>query len=134
MSKQALLPPHQVGPNLFTTEALSKSSLIFPLTGATTTTPTVVAPPASTQTGLPTGWKYAGCYAEGTTGRSLTQQQPDSNTNSSKHVLQHVVSSAAPSLEWNTCVIVCLMTCYTRHSASSPKHVLIYYIGCSMLL
>lgn len=33
-------------------------------------------------TGLPTGWKSDGCYKEGTTGRSLQHQQPDSQTNS----------------------------------------------------
>ncbi|KAF8862211.1 glyoxal oxidase-like protein [Acephala macrosclerotiorum] len=36
----------------------------------------------SSATGLPTGWKYDGCYSEGTTGRALQNQQPDSQTNS----------------------------------------------------
>ncbi|TAQ87945.1 hypothetical protein B7494_g3730 [Chlorociboria aeruginascens] len=30
---------------------------------------------------LPTGWKYGGCYMEGASGRALSYEQPDSNTN-----------------------------------------------------
>lgn len=43
---------------------------------ATTPTPTTLA------TGLPTGWKYDGCYTEGTTGRALTNLASDDGTNS----------------------------------------------------
>lgn len=35
----------------------------------------------SSATGIPTGWKYDGCYSEGTAGRALQNQQPDSQTN-----------------------------------------------------
>ncbi|KAL3421446.1 WSC domain-containing protein [Phlyctema vagabunda] len=37
--------------------------------------------PSSAATGLPTGWKYAGCYTEGTGGRALSYQQAGGNTN-----------------------------------------------------
>ena len=42
---------------------------------ATTPAPTIVA------TALPTGWAYRGCYSEGTEGRALLNQQPDSQSN-----------------------------------------------------
>ncbi|KAH8816323.1 putative fungistatic metabolite [Xylogone sp. PMI_703] len=54
--------------------ALVPSSTI---TVKTTTKTTASAPTVS----LPAGWKYAGCYTEGTNGRALTKQQPGGNTN-----------------------------------------------------
>jgi hypothetical protein len=35
----------------------------------------------SAATALPSGWKYDGCYTEGTSGRALSHGQPDSQTN-----------------------------------------------------
>ena len=49
--------------------------------GATTT---VTATGNGGATGLPAGWTYAGCYKEGTSGRALPYQQPDSQTNTNE--------------------------------------------------
>ena len=58
----------------------SKSSTS--LVSVTSTSSSVTTSQTSSATGLPAGWSYAGCYSEGTTGRSLQHQQPDSQTNS----------------------------------------------------
>jgi len=36
---------------------------------------------SSSTTGLPNGWKYAGCYTEGINGRALSNQEAGGNTN-----------------------------------------------------
>ncbi len=72
----------------------SSSSVIVP-TASTITSSTRTSAVASTiisssstssqtssATGLPRGWKYAGCYTEGSNGRALQYQQPDSQVNS----------------------------------------------------
>jgi WSC domain len=41
-----------------------------------------------TVTGLPTGWKYDGCYTEGTGGRALSFGPPDSQANSVETCIQ----------------------------------------------
>jgi hypothetical protein len=53
-------------------------------TAAGSTTGKTAAPTSSqssSATGLPTGWKYAGCYTEGTNGRALSNQESGGNTN-----------------------------------------------------
>jgi hypothetical protein len=46
-------------------------------TGSTSTSSAV-----SAATGIPSGWSYDGCYSEGNPGRALSNQRPDSQTNS----------------------------------------------------
>ena len=63
---------------------LFKATGTSPSSSATgTTTSTAVSTPTSTGTAskLPAGWKYQGCYQEGSTGRDLMYQQPDSTKN-----------------------------------------------------
>lgn len=55
------------------TSLVSSTSGVTPTGTATSSSSTSSAVP--TPTGIPTGWKYAGCYSEGTGGRALTQQQ-----------------------------------------------------------
>ncbi|PVH75465.1 copper radical oxidase [Cadophora sp. DSE1049] len=49
-------------------------------TGSSTAVSTSTSTPLAS--GLPTGWVSDGCYREGTTGRALQNQQPDSQANS----------------------------------------------------
>lgn len=60
----------------------STSKASTSLVSVTSTSSSVTTSQTSSATGLPAGWTYAGCYSEGTTGRSLQHQQPDSQTNS----------------------------------------------------
>ena len=58
----------------------TSSSAMGPATGISTAASTT-ASQTSTTTGLPAGWKYDGCYTEGTNGRALSYQQAGGNTN-----------------------------------------------------
>ena len=51
-------------------------------TAATSALSSTTSSQTSSATGIPPAWKYDGCYAEGTNGRALQHQQPDSQTNS----------------------------------------------------
>jgi hypothetical protein len=49
---------------------------------ATTTAPVAISTPSSTApVDLPSGWAYSGCWTDGTYGRILAHQQPDSTSN-----------------------------------------------------
>lgn len=67
---------------------------------STTATGSVVGPVTTVSTtgnggatGLPTGWTYAGCFKEGTTGRALPNQQPDSPTNTNEKCVAACVAA-----------------------------------------
>lgn len=47
----------------------------------------------SSATGLPAGWKYDGCYTEGTGGRALSQQQAGGNTNTVESCINTCVAA-----------------------------------------
>ena len=50
-------------------------------TATTSTGSAAASSQTSTATGLPTGWKYDGCYTEGINGRALSYQQAGGSTN-----------------------------------------------------
>ncbi|KAG9238758.1 putative glyoxal oxidase precursor [Amylocarpus encephaloides] len=50
-------------------------------TGTSSTGSSTTSSPTSTTSSLPPGWKYDGCYTEGTTGRALTAYQGGGATN-----------------------------------------------------
>lgn len=52
-----------------------------PVSTNTGTSSSATASQTSSATGIPAGWKYDGCYTEGTGGRALTKQQAGGATN-----------------------------------------------------
>ncbi|MCJ1398945.1 hypothetical protein MMC11_002146 [Xylographa trunciseda] len=52
-----------------------------PTPPASPTTSSAVATGTGSATGLPAGWSYQGCYVDGTNGRIIANQEPDSQTN-----------------------------------------------------
>jgi hypothetical protein len=60
---------------------------------STSTSSASSSAPSSAATGLPTGWKYAGCYTEGTNGRALQNQQTGGNTNSVQNCVKACVAA-----------------------------------------
>ena len=82
------------GPNRLDMYKLGAAAASSTATSAPTVPPGNPVPPASTTTatgtvatgkgsatGLPTGWSYQGCYVDGTNGRIVANQEPDSQTN-----------------------------------------------------
>ncbi|MCJ1315893.1 hypothetical protein MMC15_001213 [Xylographa vitiligo] len=77
------------GPNRLDMYTLGTAAATSTATSAPTVPPGNPGPPASTTvatgkgsaTGLPTGWSYQGCYVDGTNGRIIANQEPDSQTN-----------------------------------------------------
>ena len=78
------------GPNrldMYTLGAVAATSTTTTTTSATTTPPasstasSTVSTGTGSATGLPSGWSYQGCYVDGTNGRILANQEPDSQTN-----------------------------------------------------
>lgn len=66
------------------------TAVVTPTTSVTGTGTTASA--TSAATGLPAGWKYAGCYTEGINGRALKNGNPDSATNTVESCIQTCVS------------------------------------------
>lgn len=72
---------------------ISSSSSSKPATSSTKTGTSTTASQTSSATGLPSGWKYDGCYTEGTNGRALTYQQAGGDTNTVESCIKTCISA-----------------------------------------
>ena len=80
----------------------SSSTTATGTTAGPTTTVTTTATSAATN--LPDGWAYAGCFKEGTSGRALPYQQPDSQTNTNEKCVAACIAAgySVAGMEYST--------------------------------
>lgn len=75
------LEMYQIGGSAVTSSVSSGTASSTAVGSSTILSSSSTASQTSSATGLPSGWKYDGCYSEGTNGRALQNQQADSQTN-----------------------------------------------------
>ncbi|KAF4635308.1 hypothetical protein G7Y89_g2796 [Cudoniella acicularis] len=114
----------------------------------TATGSTALASQTAATTGLPAGWKYAGCYTEGTTGRALQNGNPDSATNTVESCVNTCISQgySVAGMEYSqqcwcdnflyngaalTTGTSCNMACAgnTNEICGGPSFLSVYYTG-----
>jgi hypothetical protein len=90
LRKRACWNLHSCSRNRLTVYAKNGTAPVPSSTSATATGPTPT--PSTAATGIPASWKYNGCYTEGTTGRALKNQRPDSATLTVESCIQTCIS------------------------------------------
>jgi hypothetical protein len=80
-------------PSSTSSTATSTTSSIATSTAAKTLSSSSSSSTSTAPTGIPTGWKYDGCYVDGTNGRILRNGPPDSQTNSVENCVNYCATN-----------------------------------------